>query len=153
MANDVAHRLFGKLDLLRRDSVFVDLTRNQVLERDVDFFFLCVALEFDDLHAIAQRFGNGIKHVRGRNEEDFRQIEGHVQVVVAEAGILLGIERLEQRRSRVAAEVPSHLVDFVEHEDGIFRFGAPNALNDLAGQCSDVGAAMAADFSLIMHSA
>ena len=79
------HRLFRKFDLLRRDAVLFDLPRNQVLERDVDLFFLGVTLQFDDLHAVAQRLGDRIEHVRRRDEQHLRQIERHVEVVVAEA--------------------------------------------------------------------
>src|SRR5207244_4163435 len=35
----------------------------------------------------------------------------------------------------------------------IFSLGAANALDDLSGQCSDVSAAMAADFGLVMNAA
>ena len=153
VADDVAHRLFRKLDLFGRDSVLLNLPRNQVLECDVNFFFLGVALQFDDLHAIAQRLGDGVEHVRGGDEEHLRQVERHVEIVVAERRVLLGIERFEQRRSGIAAEVASNFVDFVEHEDRIFRLGAANALNDLSRQRADVSAAMAADLGFIVHAA
>ena len=68
-------------------------------------------------------------------------------------GVLLGIEGFEQRRSGIAAEVAADLVDFVEHENRIFGFGAANALDDLSGQRADVGAAMAADFGFIVNAA
>ena len=77
----------------------------------------------------------------------------HVQVVVAEGGVLLRIERFEQRRAGIAAEIASDLVDFVQHEDRIFRLRAADALDDLSGQSADVGAAMAADFRFIVHAA
>jgi hypothetical protein len=134
MADHVADRLFRKFDLLFRDSVLFDLPRNQVLERDVDFLLFGVALQFDDLHAVAQRLRNRIEHVRGGNEQHLREIERHVQVVVAESRVLLRIERFQQRRRRIAAEVAPHLVNFVEHEHRIFRLRAPNALNDLPRQ-------------------
>src|ERR1039458_2227887 len=153
VTDDVADRFFREFDLLRRDSVFFDLPRNQVLERNVDFLFLGVTLQFDDLHAVAQGLGDRIEHVRGGDEQDFREIETHVQIVVAERRVLLGIERFEQRRRRIAAEVASHLVNFIEHEDGVFGLRAPYALNDLAGQGSDVGAAVAANLGFVVHSA
>src|ERR1700674_3990069 len=153
MTDNVADRLFRKFNLLRRDSVFLDLPRNQVLERDVNLLFLGVALKLDNLHAVAQRLGNGIEHVGGGDEQDFREIERHVQIVVAEGRVLLGIECFEQRRRRIATEVASNLVNFVEHEDRIFRLRAPYSLNDLAGQGSDVGAAMATNLRFVVPSA
>ena len=125
------------------DSVLLDLPRNQVLECDVHLLFFRVALQLDDLHAVAQRIGHGIEHVRRRDEQHLRQIERHVQIVVAEAEVLLGIERLQQRRGRIAAEIASHLVDFVEHKHRIVGFRAANALHNLARagrrcRCGDV---------------
>ena len=119
----------------------------------MQLLFFAVALQFDDLHAIAQGLGDGVKHVRRGDEKNLRQVEGDVEIVVAEARVLLGIERFEQSRSGIAAEVAADLVDFVEHENRIFGFGAANALDDLSGQCADVGAAMAANFGFIVHAA
>ena len=82
-----------------------------------------------------------------------RQVERHVEVVIAERVVLLRIEHLEQRRRRVAAEVGAELVDLVEDEDRVLRLGAAQALDDLAGQRADVGAAMAADLGLVAHAA
>ncbi len=67
--------------------------------------------------------------------------------------ILLRIERFEQSRSRIAAEIAPDFVDFVEHENRIFGLRAANALNNLSRQCADVSAAMAANFGFIMHAA
>ena len=54
---------------------------------------------------------------------------------------------------RIAAEVAAELVDLVEHADGVVGFGALQALNNLAGQRADIGAAMAANFGFIVHAA
>ena len=153
MADDVADRLFGKFDLLRRDSVFLDLPRNQILEGDVNFLFLGVTLKLNNLHAVAQGLGDRIEHIRGGNEQHLGEIESHVQIVVAKRCVLFRIERFEQRRRRIATKVASHLVNFVEHKDRIFRLSAPYSLNDLPGQSSDVGAAMATNFRFVVHSA
>ena len=151
--DDVAHRLFRKFDLLGRDPVLVNLPRNQVLERDVNLLFLGVALQFDDLHAIAQRLRNRIEHVRRRNEQHLRQIERHIEIVIAERRVLLRIECFEQRRSRIAAEIAAHLVDFIEHEHRIFRLRAANALNDLSRQRPDIRPPVSANFRFIVHAA
>ncbi len=93
------------------------------------------------------------RHVRRGDKENLREIVVHVEVVILKGGVLLGIEDFEQRRSRIAAEVGSHLVYFVEKEDRVLGAGALHVLNDLAGQCADVGAAMPANLCLIAHSA
>ncbi len=82
-----------------------------------------------------------------------RQIERHIQIVIAERRVLLRIEHFHQRRRRIAAEVAAELVHFVQHQDRVVGFGALDSLDDLSGQRADVGAAMAADFRFIVHAA
>jgi hypothetical protein len=50
-------------------------------------------------------------------------------------------------------EITAHLVDFVQHEDGVVGAGAPKPLDDAAGQGAHVGAPMAPDFGLVAHAA
>ncbi len=143
--------LFGKFNLLGGHTVFLFLPRDQVLKCDVHLLFFRVTLQFDNFHAVAQRLRNGIKHVRRRDEEYFRQVERYVQVVIPERRVLFGVERFQQRRSRIAAKVPPDLVDLVQHEDRIPRLGAANSLDDLSGQSADVGPAVSPNLSLVMH--
>ena len=44
VADDVADRFLGELDLLRRDAVLLDLARNQVAVGDVHLLLFAVAL-------------------------------------------------------------------------------------------------------------
>ena len=133
--------------------MFLGLARDQESLRDVDLFFLRVAGELEDLHAVAERFWNRIHPVRRGHEEDLRQIERHIEIVIAERRVLFRVEHFHQRCRRIAAEIAAELVHLVQHEDGIHRFGALDTLDDLAGQSADVGAAVAADFSLVVHAA
>ena len=73
--------------------------------------------------------------------------------MVAERVVLFRVEHLEQRRRGVAAKIGAQLVDLVENEDRILGLGAAKALDDLAGERADVGAAMAADFRFVAHAA
>ena len=73
--------------------------------------------------------------------------------MVLEHPVLLGVEHLEQRRRWIATEVGGHLVDLVQHDDGIAGARFFHHLNHLAGQCADVGTAMAADFGFVTHAA
>ena len=134
VAHNVAHRVLGKLDLLRRDAVLLDLARNEVAEGNVHLLLLAVALQEDQLHPVQQRRRNGIEHVGRADEEHLRQIERHVKVVVAEDVVLLRVKRLKKRGRRIAAEVAAQLVDLVEHDDRIVGLGPANALDDLARQ-------------------
>ena len=54
------------------------------------------------LHAIPQGVWDCVQDVGGAHEEHFGQVDGHVQVVVQEAGVLLRVQQLQQRAGRVA---------------------------------------------------
>src|SRR5690606_12126055 len=53
----------------------------------------------------------------------------------------------------VATEIIAELIHFVEHEDGVARAAAAQALHDAARQRADVGAAVAADLGFVTHAA
>ena len=147
-------RLVREFDLLpERQTVFLGLPRNQEAFRNVNLFLFRVTGEFDDFHAVAQRFRNWIHPVRGRYPENLRQIEGHIQIVIAEGGVLFRIEHFHQRRRRITSEIASELINLVQHKNRIQRLSSANSLNDLAGQCANVSAAMSADFRLVVHAA
>ncbi len=114
---------------------------------------LDVARDLDDLHAVLQRPRDLRQDVRRADEHHAREVVVEIEVVVVEAVVLLRVEHLEQRRRRIAAEVHRHLVHFVEQEDGIARAGLLQALDDLARQRADVGAAVPADLGLVPHAA
>src|SRR5438309_7661795 len=104
LADHVAHAFLRKLDLLGCDAVLVYLPWNQILECNVAFLFFCVALQFDDLHTVAQRLCNRVKHVGGRDEENLGEGKRHVQIVIAEGRVLLGIERFQRGWRRITGE-------------------------------------------------
>ena len=153
VADYVAHGFFRKLNLLGGDAVLFDLPGDQILERDVNLLFFRVSLQFDDLHAVAQRFRDRIEHIGGGDEQHLRQIERNVQIIIPERRVLFGVQGFQQGRRWVAAKIAPDLVDFVEHEDRILSLGPANTLNDLTRQRTDVGAAVSADFRLVVHAA
>ncbi len=71
MADEVTHCILRELDLVGRNPVFFNLARNQILESDVDLLLFGITLQLDDLHAVAQRLGYRIEHVRCRDEQHF----------------------------------------------------------------------------------
>ena len=135
------------------DAVALELARQQEALRDLELLLDRVARQLDHLHAVPQRRRHRVDHVRRRDEEHLRQVEGHLEIVVAELVVLLGIEHLEQRRRRIAAAVRADLVDLVEQDDGIARPRLAQPLHDAARQRADVGAPMAADLRLVAHAA
>ena len=151
--NHRAQPVVGEAQRLGCEAVVGHLLGHEVLARYLELLDLGVAGKLEHFHAVAQRRRNRIQHVGRGDEEDLRQIERHIEVVVAERVVLLRVEHFEQRRAGVAAEVRSELVYLVEDEHRVLRFGPAQALHDLAGQRADVGAPMAADLGLVAHAA
>ena len=124
-----------------------------MLDRDLELFLLGVAGKLQDFHPVAEGGLDGIEEVGGGDEHDLGEVEGDVQIMIAEGIVLLRVQHLEQGGGRVAPEIRADLVHFVHHEDGIVRPGAADALDDAAGHGPDVGPPVAADFGLVAHAA
>lgn len=105
--------------LVGAESGALQLPGQQVVAGDDDLLVLGVAVEADEFHAVGERLGDGLQHVRGRQEDHVAQVELHLQVVVAEGVVLGGVQDLQEGRRRVAAEVGADLVDLVEEDDGV----------------------------------
>ena len=75
VANQEADRVRGKFDLLRSESVLLGLAADQVLIGDVLLVLFGIAVQVDDLHAVAQRIGNGIQLIRRGDEQHLGEIE------------------------------------------------------------------------------
>ena len=73
--------------------------------------------------------------------------------MVAEGGILLGIEHLQQRRGRVALIVAAELVNLVEQQQRVFGACVRDRRHDAARHCADVGLSVAADLRLVVYAA
>ncbi len=71
--------------------------------------------------------------VGGRgDEEDLGQVEGDVEIAVADGGAGSGVERLEQSCGGAAGLVEA--VDLVEYEHRVADAGAPQLLDDASGR-------------------
>ena len=149
----VAQRRVADLDLPHLEAVRLELARHEIAPRDLELLARRVAGKADDLHAVAQRPGNGVEHVRRGDEHHVAQVERHREIVVAERRVLLGVEHFEQRRAGIAMDAGAELVDLVEHHHAVAGARLADRLDDVAGQRADIGAAMAADFRLVMDAA
>ncbi len=54
------------------------------------------------LHTVAQGIRNSVQDIGSAHEQDLGQVDGDIQVVVQEAGVLLRVQQLQQRARRVA---------------------------------------------------
>ena len=151
--DELGHRLVGDLDVLGREAVVLPLLGDEEPLADLDLLLLGVARQLDDLHPVAQRRRDRVDEVAGRDEQHLGQVERHLEVVVLEGVVLLGVEDLEEGRRRVAPEVHPDLVDLVEHEDRVVRAGGLDALDDPARERPDVGPSMAPDLGLVVDAA
>ena len=153
VGDDRAQRGVGDPQLAALEAVALGLARHEVALGDLQLLVGGVAGDLDHLHAIAQRAGDRVQRVRRRDEHHAREVERQVEVVVAEVLVLLGVEHLEHRAGRVAAEVRAHLVDLVDHEQRVVGARVAQRADDRAGHRADVRAAVAADLGLVAHAA
>src|SRR6185503_6281606 len=132
-ADDGLQSFVCYVDLLFTKPGLSYLPGNQIPLGDVQFLLLAIAGEPDDFHSISQSRRNWAQLIRRRDEEDSRQVERQVDIVIPEREVLRGIEYLEKRRSRIASEVHPELVDFIQHHHRIIDRRAAQRLNDAAG--------------------
>ena len=128
-----------------------DLLGDQVALGDVQLLVARVTRQLEDLQAVLEGRRDGIDLVGRGEEQHLGQIKRHLQEVVAEHVVLLGVRHLQKSRGGIAAEVVSQLVDLVQHEHRVASPRPLDALEDAAGQRPDIGAAVAADLSFVPH--
>ena len=151
MHDNLADRRLGNLNVFFGNAVLVELPGDQVALRDAELFFLGIAGNLNNLHAVAQGGQNGVDQVGGRDKHHFRQVERNAQVMIGKGVVLFWVEHLKQGGRRIAPEVHPHFVDFVQHEHRIAGAGLLHALNHTSGQRSDIGPPMPADFRFVAY--
>ena len=143
----------GKLHLFIRNAGVLPLLGDQKAFGNLQFFKLGIPGKPNDFHAILQGRRNGVQHVGGGDKEHLAQVILDVQVMIHERAVLFRIENFQQCRRGVTAEIHRHLIDLIEHDDGILSAGLLHHLDQLAWQSTYVRAPMAANFRLVPHSA
>ena len=73
--------------------------------------------------------------------------------MVLESVILLGVQHLQQRGSRVTAKILRHLVYFIKQKQRVAALDLGQVLDDLARHGAYIGAPVAPDLRLITHTA
>ena len=86
-----------------------------------------VAVELDNLHAVAQRFRYGLQLVGRGNKHDIAQVEVDVQIVVTKGAVLGRVEHFQQRAAGVATPVLANFINLIQYED---RVACPSRLMD-----------------------
>src|SRR4030095_17201453 len=101
--DDVMKREIVEFNLLGLQPAGVAPARHEVVLRDLNLLFFCVTRKLENFHAVTQSRRNRIEHIRCGDKEDTRQVERDIEVMIAESGVLLGIQYFEQRRRRIAS--------------------------------------------------
>ena len=144
---------FAKLQVTRLQAVRRALASDEIALGDLQLLLLGVARQRDDLHAVAQGARDIREAVRRDDPKNLGEIEGKLDVMIAERRVLRGIEHFEERRRRIALVVHGDLVHFVEQEYGILRARLAQPFHDASRHCTDVGAAMSANLRLVTDAA
>ena len=95
------------------------LLGQQIVLCDAELFHVGIAGKLDYLHPVKQRSGDGRCSVRRCDEKHIGKIIRHFKEVVPEGFVLLGGERFQKRRRRVATVVRAELVNLVKHHQGV----------------------------------
>ena len=75
----------------------LELLRHEIALGNPELLLLGIAREANDLHAVEERRRDRLELVRRADEEDPRKVERQIEIVVAEARVLRGVEHLEHR--------------------------------------------------------
>ena len=152
-ADDLLERRIGQDELLRRQTGLLKLPRHDVALGDLDLFLVAVAGEPEDFQAIEQGARDRVQAICRRDEEDLRQIERKIEVVVAERMVLSRVEDFQKRCRRIAAIIVAELVHLVEHHHRIVDTGSAQRLQNPARHGADIRAAVATQLRLVVHAA
>ena len=95
------------------------LLGQQVPLGDLQLLLIAVAGQLNDLHPVQQGPGDGVQGVGGGDEQHVGQIEGQLQEVVPEGGVLLPIQHLQQGGGRVTPVVGAQFVDLIQQQQRV----------------------------------
>ena len=127
----------------------LQLLGEEVLFGDLHLLLVGVAGQLDDLHPIQQGAGDGVGGVGGGDEHDLGQVEGDLQKVVPEGGILLPVQHLQQGGGGIPPVVPAQLVDLVQEDEGVAALGLVDGGNNPAGHGAYIGLPVTTNFRLV----
>ena len=119
----------------------------------MQLFVFRVSRNFHDLHAVSQGTRNTIDVIGRRNKEDFRQILGHLHIMVHKTTVLFRVQHLQQSRRNVPFDILSGLVYFIQKHQRIGYFRGTQRACQVSGQRADICAPVPSDLCFIIHAA
>src|SRR5215475_408194 len=120
---------------------------------NLELLAFCVARKPDNLEPVLKRRRNRVQHVGGRYEHHIRKIILDIEVMIVKCEVLFRVEDFKQCGRRIAAEIHSEFVDFIQHYQRVHGSRLLHHLNNLARQSADVRPAMPSYFRFIANAA
>jgi len=117
--DDRLQRLFRELHFSFRQTVNLQLFRDQMTGSDFHLFFHDITTHFDQLHTIQQRLGNRVQVIGSRDKHNFAQVIIYIQIIIMESIVLLRVQHLKQSGSWISLEIIRYLVNLVKNKHGV----------------------------------
>ena len=111
---------------------------------DLLFLLLQIPRHLNKLHTVKKRTRNTLNGIGGSDKQHLAQVVIPVEVIVMKRLILLRVENLKQSRGGVAMVVSTHLIDFIEHKNGIVKAYLFEVGNDASRHGANIGAPVSA---------
>src|SRR5204863_8491164 len=102
--NKAQHNIIDR-DFVHAQTIPFDLPGPQVAASDGNLLVSRIAIESNHFHTIQEWSWNGFGHVRCCNEQNMREVEFDIQVMILERMILRRIEHFEKRRRGITAPI------------------------------------------------
>ena len=148
-ADDFPNSIIADAQLRLLQTMLFHLLGNQMILRNHQLFFIRVRSQFNDLHAVQQRSGNGIQGIGGSDKHDIAEIHRNLNEMIAIRFILLRIQHFQQRGTGVAAIIAAHFVHFVQQQQRISGTCLGHGCDNSAGHCPNIGFSVTADIRLV----
>ena len=151
--DDIIDGAIGHGNLPDGKAVAFPLLGQQMAFGDLELFFPGVAWQLDDLHAVQQGGRNGTAVIGRGDEEHMGKVERHLDIMIPEGAVLLGIQYLQQGGGRIAAVIIAELIYLIQQQHGIGAAGLLDGIDDTTGHTAYISFPMAADLGFIFDTA
>ncbi len=94
-----------------------------------------------------------MNHIGSGEKNHIRQIKGDIKVMVGKGVVLLRIQHFKQSGRGISLVGGANLIDLIQHEYRIIFASSSDFLNNSAGKCPDIGAAVPPNFRFIPDTA
>ena len=108
------------------------------------FLLLQITRHLNKLHTVKKRTRNTLNGIGGSDKQHLAQVVIPVEIIVMKRLILLGVEDFQQGRGRVTMVISTHLINLIEHKNGIVKAYLFEVGNDASRHGANIGAPVSA---------